>query len=216
MKGSAGSTKARTAPAISMRPRMVETKPSVTRQTDSKASRPLPKKGIDSSSPEPTATPEMAPIAPSAEAIRSWPKPARSAMGLPLSAMTTESRSMNSKRPATRPPSPPPAAGSVPVTPAPAAKNTGCQVRDEASAASRPFTAAAAGGDHSSRLGSGRAASGTLCAAAWKRPVRDAMVLKNPAAASQEEPAASSATARSSASLSSEAARPRASSSTAS
>ena len=30
-------------------------------------------------------------------------------MGLPLSAMTTESRSMNSKRPATRPPSPPPA-----------------------------------------------------------------------------------------------------------
>ena len=137
-------------------------------------------------------------------------------MGLPLSAMTTESRSMNSKRPETNPPSPPPAAGSVPVTPAPAAKNTGCQVRDDASDASRPFTAAAAGGDHSSRLGSGRAASGTLCAAAWKRPVRDAMVLKKPAAASQEDPAASSATARSRASLSSEAARVSASSSTAS
>ena len=103
MKGSAGSTKANTAPAMSMRPRIVETNPSVTRQTDSKASSPLPKKGMDSSRPEPTATPEMAEIAPSAEAIRSWPKPARSAMGLPLSAMTAASRSMNSKRPATRP-----------------------------------------------------------------------------------------------------------------
>ena len=46
------------------------------------------------------------------------------------------------------------------------AEDGGDEAVGEASAASRPFTAAAAGGDHSSRLGSGRAASGTLCAAA--------------------------------------------------
>ena len=72
-------------------------------------------KGIDSSSPEPVAAPMSAAVAASAALSRPWPSAARSAMGLPLSATMTLSRSMNSSRPETMPPLSPSDDGSAPA-----------------------------------------------------------------------------------------------------
>ena len=100
----------------------METKPSATCQTDSNMSRPLPTKGTDSSSPDPAAAPINAVMAASAAFIRPCPREARSAMGLPLSATITLSRSMNSITPAAMPP-PPPGAGNA-AAPLAAAENS--------------------------------------------------------------------------------------------
>ena len=139
-------------------------------------------KGIDSSSPEPVAAPMSAAIAASAALSRPWPRAARSAMGLPLSATMTLSRSMNSSRPETMPPLPS-AAGSAPAPEFAAESSMGWYRAERASCAATPFTAASATGTHSSRLGVGSATEGTLWAAAWNRPTRWAMVLKKLAAA---------------------------------
>ena len=71
-------------------------------------------KGMDSSSPDPVAAPMRATTEASAALSSPWPRAARSAMGLPLSATITLSRSMNSSSPETMPPSPSDA-GSAPA-----------------------------------------------------------------------------------------------------
>ena len=72
-------------------------------------------KGMDSNSPEPVAAPMSAATAARAALSRPWPRAARSAMGLPLSATMTESRSMNSSSPDIMPPLSPSDVGSAPA-----------------------------------------------------------------------------------------------------